>query len=81
MGLMRLSEFWRLVADEFGDAPGRHLAATLSLTHLGSRTADQALADGEDPKAVWAEICRVKEIPESRRLGRDLPLRTERWDG
>jgi hypothetical protein len=78
---MRLSEFWRLVSDEFGEAPGRHLTATLSLTHLGSRTADEALGAGEDPKVVWAEICRAKEIPEERHLGRDLPLRSDRWDG
>lgn len=78
---MRLSEFWQLVSEEFGEAPGRHLAATLSLTRFGSTTAEEALDQGEDPKAVWAEICRMKDVPEERRLGRVIPLREDRWDG
>lgn len=78
---MRVSEFWRLMDGEFGSASGRHLAATMSLTALGSRTADDALAAGEDPRDVWLAVCRMKDVPESRWLGEDVPLRTERWDG
>lgn len=81
MAGMRLSEFWRLVGDEFGETSGRHLTATMSLTELGSRTADQALEDGEDPRRVWMALCGMKDVPPARQWGRDLPLRTERWDG
>lgn len=78
---MRVSEFWRLMGDEFGEAPGRYLAASLSLTELGSRTADAALAAGEEPRRVWEALCRMQEVPPERWWGKELPPRTERWDG
>ncbi|MDR2255101.1 MAG: DUF3046 domain-containing protein [Arthrobacter sp.] len=78
---MRLSEFWRLMDGEFGSASGRHLAATMALTELGSRTADEALEAGENPREVWLAVCRAKEVPEARWLGAEVPLRRDRWDG
>ena len=69
---MRISDFWRLMDDEFGSAYSRVLAADLVLTGLGGRTALQALENGTDPKRVWLEVCEMQEIPPERRLGRDI---------
>jgi len=69
---MRISDFWRLMDDEFGSAYSRVLAADLVLTGLSGRTAQQALDSGIDPKRVWLEVCEMQEIPQDRRLGRDI---------
>ena len=34
---------------------------------LGSRTVDEALAAGEDPKHVWRAVCETLELPPSAR--------------
>ncbi|MEB7505943.1 DUF3046 domain-containing protein [Arthrobacter koreensis] len=69
---MRISDFWRLMDDEFGSAYSRVLAADLVLTGLSGRTAQQALESGIDPKRVWLEVCEMQEVPQDRRLGRDI---------
>ncbi|GAA1923437.1 hypothetical protein GCM10009688_30640 [Arthrobacter gandavensis] len=69
---MRISDFWRLMDDEFGSAYSRVLAADLVLTGLSGRTAQQALDSGTDPKRVWLEVCEMQEVPQDRRLGRDI---------
>lgn len=69
---MRISDFWRLMDDEFGSAYSRVLAADLVLTGLGGRTAQEALDSGTDPKRVWLEVCEMQEVPPERRLGRDI---------
>ncbi|WP_200837646.1 DUF3046 domain-containing protein [Ruania sp. LNNU 22110] len=61
---MKHSEFQVAMRDTFG-AYASSLAEDLVLAPLGSRTANQALADGESPRAVWAAICEVNELPES----------------
>lgn len=69
---MRTSVFWRLMDDEFGAHYSRTLANTLVLTVLGSRTPNAALRDGVEPRRVWEAVCEMQEVPESRRLGRDI---------
>lgn len=69
---MRYSEFWDLVEEVLGSAPGRELVATLALGALDNRTAAVALEDGEEPRAVWHALCDELELPESRRWGSDL---------
>ncbi|WAP51016.1 DUF3046 domain-containing protein [Arthrobacter sp. ATA002] len=70
---MRLSDFWRLMDDEFGAAYSRVLANDLVLGSLGGRTAAEALGGGIEPKAVWLAVCDVQDVPPERRLGRDIP--------
>jgi Protein of unknown function (DUF3046) len=70
---VRSSEFWQLVDDEFGRAHGRTLVADHVLFRLGNRTAQQALADGQEPREVWLALCEALDVPESRRRGRDEP--------
>lgn len=69
---MRISDFWRLMDDEFGAAYSRVLAADLVLGAVGGMTAAQALDSGRDPKAVWLAICDMQDVPPERRLGRDI---------
>ena len=69
---MRLSDFWRLMDEEFGSAYSRVLAADLVLGSLGGRTAADALRAGVEPKAVWLAVCDIQEVPPERRLGRDI---------
>lgn len=72
---MRTSDFWRLMDDEFGRAYSRTLAETLHLSGLGDRTASQALQAGIEPRTVWLSICEMQDVPEHRRLGRDVKPR------
>jgi len=37
------------------------------LADLGSRTVDQALAAGMEPKTIWRAVCEAFEIPEEAR--------------
>lgn len=69
---MRISDFWRLMDDEFGTGYSRVLSSSLVLAGVGGRTADEALAAGVNPRDVWLAICDVQDVPESRRLGRDI---------
>ena len=50
---MRLSEFRRAVADEFGQGYGQVLLHDLVLAELGGRTPEAALAAGVRAKDVW----------------------------
>ncbi|WP_288026919.1 DUF3046 domain-containing protein [Arthrobacter sp.] len=72
---MRASEFWRLMDDEFTPGYSRVLARELHLAGVGGKTALDALAAGYDPREVWLEVCQMQDVPESRRLGRDIPVK------
>ncbi|MDR7160209.1 MULTISPECIES: DUF3046 domain-containing protein [unclassified Arthrobacter] len=73
---MRISDYWRLMDDEFGSGYSRVVSGSLILAGVGGRTADQALAAGVSPRQVWLAVCDVQDVPPERRLGRDIkPLR------
>ncbi|WP_159499966.1 DUF3046 domain-containing protein [Microbacterium sp. 18062] len=65
---MRRSEFDRAVRDEFG-ARGPSLVSDLVLSAVGDRTATEALAAGEPPRAVWLALCAETDVPLARRHG------------
>jgi hypothetical protein len=69
---VRISDFWRLMDDEFGAGYSRVLSSSLVLAGVGGRTADQALAAGIPPRQVWLAMCDVQDVPADRRLGRDI---------
>ena len=52
---------------QFGDAYAASVARDYVLADLGSRTVNQALADGVEPKTVWRAVCEAFEIPERSR--------------
>ena len=68
---MRHSEFWQLMAAEFGEAYARTLARELVISSLGERTALQALAGHEDARTVWWAVCEAMDVPPERRWGQD----------
>jgi len=73
---VRISDYWRLMDDEFGSGYSRVVSGSLILAGVGGRTADQALAAGVSPRQVWLAVCDVQDVPPERRLGRDIkPLR------
>lgn len=74
---MKHSEFWAAMQDTFG-AYGPSLAKDMVLGPLGGRTAEQALADGEPPRRVWAAICEVNDLPEHIRWHHRQPPRRQR---
>ena len=63
---MKLSEFKLALTTEFGGAYGRVLAHDLVLRDLGGRTADEALAAGMQPRAVWLALCKEADVPQDR---------------
>lgn len=70
--MVRISDYWRLMDDEFGSGYSRVLSSSLILAGVGGRTADQALAAGVSPRQVWLAMCDVQDVPPERRLGRDI---------
>lgn len=69
---MRLSEFWQAVSDEFGLARGRMLTSDLVLPEVGGRTADEAIAAGENTREIWLALCEAMDVPAARRHGSGL---------
>ncbi|WP_047259741.1 DUF3046 domain-containing protein [Corynebacterium uterequi] len=69
---MRLTEFARLLDDEFGPARGRWIADSHVLPRRGA-TASELVERGVDLKVIWEELCAEFDVPEERQLGRDRP--------
>ena len=69
---MTLSKFWFLMKGEFGENYAHVLADTLVLGPY-QLTASQALSSGISPAEIWHAVCDQQEVPEHRRLGRDIP--------
>lgn len=70
---MRKSEFARAIVDEFGEGYGRVVTRDVVLASLGSVSADEAIARGDDPRDVWLALCEVENVPADRRYGVGLP--------
>lgn len=70
---MKLTEFRRAVAQEFGAAFGTVLTRDTVIPELGNRTADEALASGVPAREVWLALCRSQEVPPERWHGAGLP--------
>lgn len=70
---MRLSEFRRAIADEYGAAYGSVLTNDLVLVELADRTAEQAIADGVPAREIWLALCRATGVPPARWYGVGLP--------
>jgi hypothetical protein len=76
--LVRHSEFWRLMDEEFGAGYARTVARDQVVAALGGRTAEQALSAHVPPRDVWVALCDAMDVPESRRWGRQPNLRAPR---
>lgn len=60
---MRHSEFWERMELHLGRTYAQVWASSQTIGSLGSRTVDEALAAGEDPKRVWRAVHEVLELP------------------
>jgi hypothetical protein len=60
---MRLTEFWARMREQFGAVYADSYARDQVIERLGSRTVNQALADGESAKSVWRAVCETVDIP------------------
>lgn len=69
---MKLSEFDRALADEFG-ALAPVLRRETVVVELGNRTPEAALAAGVPARDVWLAVCRMQDVPPERRHGAGLP--------
>ena len=61
---MRLTVFWERMRAQFGEAYAESVAKDQVIAALGDRTVNQALADGQDPKAVWRAVCETFDVPQ-----------------
>jgi hypothetical protein len=61
---MRLTEFWRRMREQFGDAYAESVAKDFVVSRLGDRTVNKALADGEDAKIVWRAVVETFNLSE-----------------
>lgn len=61
-GRVRLTEFWSRMEARFGAAYARSVAADYRLSALGA-TVDEALARGDEAKAVWRAVCAELDVP------------------
>ena len=73
---MRLSEFRRAMAEEFGEVYAGVLLRDHWLTVLGA-TGEDALERGVPAREVWAALCEDMRVPPERRYGRGLAEPTE----
>ena len=60
---MRLTEFWRRMDEQFGQAYAQSVAKDYVIAGLGGRTVMQALEDGEDVKVIWRAVCAAFDVP------------------
>jgi DUF3046 family protein len=64
---VRLTAFWSLMKDQFGEVYAQSVAKDYVFGNLGGRTVERALADGVDAKVVWRAVCDTFNVPENRR--------------
>lgn len=64
LAAVRLTEFWQRMDEQFGSAYAQSVAKDFVLAGLGGRTAQQALADGEDVKVIWQAVCAAFPVHE-----------------
>jgi Protein of unknown function (DUF3046) len=65
--IVRLSDFWYRMGDQFGRAYAESIARDHVISGLGSRTVSEALADGDDALRVWRAVCEEFEVPATNR--------------
>jgi len=64
---VRLTVFWERMNAQFGEAYAQSVAKDFVLAGLNGRTAERALADGEDVRKVWRAVCDSFNLPENLR--------------
>jgi hypothetical protein len=60
---VRASDFWERMETTFGRTYARSWAEEQHLAALGGRTVLEAMAEGEDTRAVWEAVCAHARVP------------------
>jgi len=60
---VRQTEFWERMRERFGAAYADSVARDQVIGRLGNRTAHDALAAGEEVRAVWLAVCEHFDVP------------------
>jgi Protein of unknown function (DUF3046) len=64
---VRLTDFWNRMNSQFGEDYAASVAKDFVLADIGSRTVNQALADGIDVKVIWKAVCDAFDVPDTLR--------------
>jgi hypothetical protein len=64
---VRHTEFWERMEQALGPSYARAWAEQQVMASLGGRTVQEALAAGEQPKAVWRAVWETLGLPPSQR--------------
>jgi hypothetical protein len=64
---VRLTVFWDRMNSQFGKEYAASVAQDYVLADIGSRTVNQALADGVAVKSIWQAVCDAFDVPDSLR--------------
>jgi hypothetical protein len=64
---MRLTVFWQLMADHFGEGYADTFARDHVMSELGGRTVHEALDAGWEAKDVWRAVCVAVNVPYEKR--------------
>lgn len=65
MTLVRVTEFWERMREQFGPAYADAVARDQVIRTLDGRSPLAALDAGVDPKQVWLAVCEHFELPVS----------------
>jgi hypothetical protein len=63
---VRLTEFYELVRNEFGQLYGDTLLADHVLAQFGGKTPRAAIEAGSEPRDVWRALCADFDVPRHR---------------
>ena len=66
---VRHTEFRGLMQAQFGPLRAPSVARDHVFSALAGRTADEALAAGEDPKVIWRAVCDDFDVSDALRYG------------
>jgi len=66
---VRHTEFRGLMQAQFGPLRAPSVARDHVFSALSGRTADEALAAGEDPKLIWRAVCDDFDVSDALRFG------------
>jgi hypothetical protein len=64
---VRLTVFWQRMNEQFGAVYATSVAKDYVIAELGGRTIEQAFADGDSAKRVWAAVCATFDVPDKLR--------------
>lgn len=67
---MKLSRFYELVEDEFGQGFSQVVLNDTRLIEFQDKTPQQLIADGADTREIWLAICRAQQVPTARWHGK-----------